>query len=166
LRLELLGPGDHARLRAWLTLASVEAWWGTRGRAEAEIALALDSPSALCRIVRVDGEPIGYAHALDAALLDGGSRGAGPLLESGTWECVTFIASEAHRGLGLGEAALRALVDEVFTTTLAVACILRVPVSKEPAVRAVEAAGFRWVRIEEDAARGRVWLMRCERPRR
>lgn len=164
-RLDPLGPGDHMRLRAWLALPSVLAWWGTRDRAEAEIALALDSPSALCRIIRLDGEPIGYAHALDAALLDGGGRSGGPL-ESGTSECVIFIASEAHRGRGLGEMALRTLVSEVFATTLAVACTLRVPVGKEPAVRAVEAAGFRWVRIEADAGLGRVWLMRCGRPRR
>jgi aminoglycoside 6'-N-acetyltransferase len=165
LRLDPLGRGDHARLRGWLELPTVQAWWGTRNRAEAEITLALETSSALCRTIWIDGQPIGYAHALDAALLDGGGCIGAPL-ESGTWECVTFIASEAHRGRGLGEAALRALVGEVFATTLAVACTLRVPVSKEQAVRAVEAAGFRWVRIEQDAGLGRVWLMRCERPRR
>jgi RimJ/RimL family protein N-acetyltransferase len=165
LRLEPLGPGDHARLRAWLGLPTVLAWWGTRNRAEAEIALALSSPSALCRIIWGDDEPIGYAHALDAALVGGGGR-SGASHDSGTWECVIFIALEAHRGRGAGAAALKALADEVFATTLAVACALQVPVSKEQAVRAVEAAGFRWVRIEQDAALGRVWVMRCERPRR
>lgn len=164
-RLDPIGAGDHARLHAWLALPAVIAWWGTRSRAEAEIALALDSVSALCRMVLVDGEPSGYAHALDAALLDG-ELGARARHESGTWECAVFIASEARRGQGFGAVALDALVSEVFATTLSIACTLRIPVAKEPAVRAVESIGFRWVRIEEDAGIGRVWLMRRERPRR
>ena len=114
--------------------------------------------------MRCDDQPVGYAQAVDGALLDGGSTAS--RAESGAWERTAFIASEAHRGQGLGEHVLRALIAEVFGSTLAVACIMRIPISKEPAVRAVEAAGFKWVRIEQDAALGRVWLMRCERPRR
>ena len=163
LRLDPLGAGDNARLRGWLQLAGVLAWWGSRDRAEAEVALAVASPSAICRIICVGGEPIGYAHAVDGALLDGGDGGPS---DSGAWDCAVFIAVEAHRGMGRGEMALRALVAEVFGTTLAVACTLRVPVTKEHAVRAIEAAGFRWVRVQQDPALGRVWLMRCDRPQR
>ena len=165
LRLDPLGSGDYGRLRAWLALPAVVAWWGTRDRAEAEVALALDSASALSRVVYVADEPVGYAHALDSALLDGGRRSSAEF-ESGTWECVAFIASDQHRGQGFGAAALGALVGEVFATTLAIACTLRVPLGNENAVRAVEAIGFRWVRIGHDAGLGRVWLMRYDRPRR
>jgi RimJ/RimL family protein N-acetyltransferase len=159
-----LGPGDNARVRDWLLLPAVQQWWGSRPRAEAEITLADSSPSAICRIVRTGGSPIGYGHALDGALLDGGGRRG--MAEGGVWECVLFIAAEPHRGRGLGRKALELLVGEVFATTLAVACVIRVPVSKEPAVRAVEAAGFRWQRVDADPVLDRVWVMRCDRPRR
>lgn len=163
LRLDPFGDGDSARLRGWLQRPDVKAWWGSRDRAEAEIALALASPSAICRIIRIGDESIGYAHAIDGALIDGGS---GEPFDSGAWDCAVLIAEETHRGQGHGEAALRALVAEVFGTTLALACILRVPVAKEHAVRAIEASGFRWVRLQEDPVLGRVWLMRCDRPQR
>ena len=163
LRLAPLGAGDQERGRGWPAPPAVLAWWGSRSRAEAEIALAAASPSAICRILQVHDRPIGYAHAIDAVLLDGGSSASA---ESGAWECTIFIASEIDRGRGVGTAALRLLAAEVFSATLAVACRLRVPVSREPAVRAIEAAGFRWQRIEQDASLGSVWLMRCERPRR
>ena len=101
---------------------------------------------------------------VDSALLDG-SRRAEPS-DSGAWDCAAFIAVEAQRGRGRGAAALEALVAEVFGCTLATACTLRVPIAKEHAVRAIEAAGFRWLRIEHDPVVGRVWLMRRERPHR
>lgn len=164
LELAPLGRGDYARLRAWLELPSVQGWWGGRARAEAEIAVALASPSALCRMITWGEEMIGYAHAVDSALLDG-SRRAEPS-DSGAWDCAAFIAVEAQRGRGRGAAALEALVAEVFGCTLATACTLRVPIAKEHAVRAIEAAGFRWLRIEHDPVVGRVWLMRRERPHR
>lgn len=165
LSLDPIGSGDHARLRAWLQLPGVQAWWGTRDRAEAEVAIAMSSPSAICRIVRVDGEAIGYAQAIDNAIVGGGGSPPGHG-DSGTWDCAVVIAAEAHRGLGYGGAALRLLTAEVFATTLAMACALRIPITKEHAVRAIEAAGFRWLRIEQDASLGRVWLMQCERPHR
>lgn len=161
LKLTGLGPGDNSRLRDWLQLPHVEAWWGNRARAEAEVTLALESPSAICRMVRSGDVPIGYGQALDTALL-GDADGK---VEGGSWSCALFIATDHYRGQGLGQIAVRMLVAEVFETTLAVACTMRIPVGKENAVRAVEAAGFRWQRIEADDALGRVWLMRAERPR-
>ena len=155
--------GDSVQLRNWLALPTVQAWWGSRNRAEAEVAVALASPSAICRIIRLLDEPIGYAHALDGALLEGGAQSRAAL-DSGAWDCTVFIASERHRGRGLGGLALDLLVGEVFSTTLAVACTLRIPVAKEHAVRAIEAAGFKWVRVESDPGLGRVWLMRRDRP--
>ncbi|MGE3918067.1 MAG: GNAT family N-acetyltransferase, partial [Hyphomicrobiaceae bacterium] len=157
-----LATGDLGRLRGWLQLSDVQGWWGSAARAEAEVAMALASPSAICRIVHTDGEAVGYAHALDGALMAGAGRPELP----GSWDCALFIASPAHRGRGIGASALELLVAEVFATTLAVGCTIRVPVAKESAVRVVEAAGFSWSHVEEDAALGRVWVLACERPRR
>ena len=163
LRLAPVQDRDMGRLRSWLDLSAVHAWWGSRNRAEAEISVALASPSAICRIMSLCGEPIGYAHAVDAALLRGDAHSRATV-ESGTWECAAFIGSEFQRGRGLGGLALGLLADEVFSTTLSIACSLRVPVTKEHAVRAIEAAGFRWVHVENDPVLGHVWLMRRDRP--
>jgi RimJ/RimL family protein N-acetyltransferase len=158
-----LGPGDRDRVRRWLQLPEVRAFWGSAAAAAAEVSLALDSPGALCRMIRWDGVPVGYAHALDCVQIGGDHAAA---LAPGTWDCALFVAEPAHRGRGLGADALRLLVAEVFETTMALACVIRVPVRSEMAARAVEAAGFRWVRVAGDAALGPVWVMRAERPAR
>lgn len=161
--LEPLGPGDRGRVMQWLTQPEVHAFWGSPATAEAEVSLALQAPGAVCRMVAAGGSAIGYAHALDCVLLGGDHAAA---LPAGTWDCAVFIASAAHRGRGIGAQALRLLVEEVFGATLALACVIRVPVRSEAAVRAVEAAGFGWMRIAGDAALGPVWVMRAERPSR
>jgi aminoglycoside 6'-N-acetyltransferase len=127
---------------------------------EAEIAIAIESASAICRMIETDGAPIGYASAYDAGLMGpvDGSTG-----EPGVWQCTFFVGSEAHRGHGLGAIALDLLAREVLTTTLAIACETRVPVRNERAIRQIEAVGFRWQRIENDAALGPFWIMRRDR---
>ncbi len=67
-------------------------------------------------------------------------------------------------GRGMGEKALDLLVREVFTTTLAVACAVLVPVRRERAARAHETVGFRWIAIRDDPLLGPSWLMLRERP--
>lgn len=160
--LSVAGNGDRERIRRWLEQPEVLAFWGSAAAAEAEVSLALGNSGAVCRLIVADGQAVGYAHALDCVLIGGDHAAA---LAVGTWDCAVFIASSAHRGQGLGGIALRSLVAEVFASTLALACVIRVPVRSEMAVRAVEAAGFQWVRIEGDAALGPVWVMRAERPR-
>ena len=155
-----VGRDDRDRIRRWLRDAAIRGWWGEPGAVEAEIAIALDSPSAICRMISVGGEPIGYAHALDASLLAPADRSAGEL---GLWQCSFMIGSHAHRGHGLGAAALSSLATEVFATTLALGCEIRVPVRSERAVREIETVGFRWHRIEADDFLGPVWMMRRER---
>jgi aminoglycoside 6'-N-acetyltransferase len=148
-------------IRSWLMEPVIYAFWGSAAAAEAEVRIALESSTAISRMIVADGQLIGYAHSMDCALL-GLDHAA--VLAPGTWDCALFVASEAHRGRGAGTAALGLLVAEVFGSTLAPACVIRVPVAREAQVRAVEAAGFRWLKIEADPALGPVWVMQAERP--
>lgn len=151
---------DRDLIRAWLVDPAVQRWWGTLASAEAEFTLAMGSASALCRIIEVDGAPVGYAHDVDAtmwgsALPDG--------LPAGTWDIDLFVGSPEYRGIGIGQRALRLLTDEVFTTTLAVACCIFASIRNEAAIRAYEKAGYRWVRIVEDAVFGPSWMLLRDR---
>ena len=161
LRLRPATPEDRFRVRRWLAAPEVAAWWGNAASAEAEITLAMDSEAALARIIELGNEPIGYAHAVEIGLW-GQDRPEG--LAPGTWDIDLFIAEEAHCGRGLEPAALTLLTEEVFTTTLAVACCAVVAVRNEAGVRACERAGFRWQRIWNDALFGPSWVMLKERP--
>jgi RimJ/RimL family protein N-acetyltransferase len=153
-------PADWDRVRAWLRQPEIQSWWGGLSAAEAEIAIAAESPSALCRMIVADGLPIGYGQAIDADLV-ASARTAG--LPTGAYVAALFIADPAHRRRGAGEAALAALTREVFSSTLAITCATVVPVRYEPAVRAAERAGYRWVSVSVDAATGQNWLMVKER---
>jgi RimJ/RimL family protein N-acetyltransferase len=154
-------PEDRFRIRRWLGDPEVQAWWGNAASAEAAISLAMGSASGICRIVQSDGTPIGYAHAVDIALWEE-ERPAE--LPPGCWDIDLFIASPVHRGRGLGHAALALLTQEVFATTLAMACSAVVSIRNEAAVRAYERAGFRWLRIWTDPLSGPSWLLLKERP--
>ncbi len=159
-RLAPVTRDDRDRIRRWLASGAIRAWWGPAGAVEAEIAIALDSPSAICRMIEVDGAAIGYAHAFDSGLLATADR---PAVEPGLWQCAFLVGSEAHRGRGLGAAALDRLASEVLSTTLALGCEIRVPVRNERAIREIEGVGFRWHRVEPDDVLGPVWLMRRDR---
>jgi aminoglycoside 6'-N-acetyltransferase len=154
-------PEDRFRIRRWLADPDIATWWGNAASAEAEINLAMGSDTALCRIVECAGISIGYGHAVEIGLW-GGERPEE--LAPGTWDIDLFIASPEHRGRGLGAAALALLAQEVFATTLAVACAGIVSIRNEAAVRAYERAGFRWRRVWHDRLTGPCWLMLKERP--
>ena len=134
-------PGDRFLIRRWLADPEIETWWGSRASAEAEIALAMDSPSALCRVIEDAGQPVGYAHAVDAGLWGEALPDEVP---PGCWDLDIFIGQASHRGRGAGQRAIALLADEVFSTTLAVACCIFTSVKNEAAVRAYEQSGFRW----------------------
>ena len=68
--------------------------------------------------------------------------------------------------MGVGQAALAMLKEEVFASTLAVAVCVFPSVKNERAVRAYEKAGFRWKRIWNDPYAGPSWFMVAERPPR
>jgi aminoglycoside 6'-N-acetyltransferase len=154
---------DRDQIWRWLARPDIEAWWGPKSQTGAEVALALDCPHAICRVIEADGEAIGYAHAIDASVW---GDALPEELEPGTWDLDLFIASESHRGKGAGAAALDLLKREVFDTTLAVAVSVFPSIRNEQAVRAYEKAGFRWRRIWHDPATGPAWFMVAERPKR
>ncbi len=156
-----LDRADWDRVRAWLQQAEIQAWWGGRSAAEAEIAIAAESPSAISRLILADGAPIGYGHALDADLVRS-ARTEG--LPAGAYVATLFIADPAHRRRGAGETALAALTREVFSSTLAPAVATVVPVRFEPAVRAAERAGYGWIGVRDDGMNGQSWLMVQQRP--
>jgi RimJ/RimL family protein N-acetyltransferase len=142
-RLRPAGRSDWDLIRGWLARDDIQDWWGPPSATEAEV--------------------VGYAHAVDATLW-GESL---PLdLEAGTWDLDLFIASEEHRGRGVGQTALALLKEEVFASTLAVAVCVFPSVRNERAVRAYEKAGFYWKRIWNDPHAGPSWFMVAERPRR
>ena len=155
-----VAPADEAMIEAWIGQSDIQRWWGDAASAFAEVRLALCSPSAICRVIRVGDRPAGYAHAIDAALW-GSELPQG--LPPGTWDLDLFIAEASLRGKGAGETALHLLIDEVFSTTLAVAVSVFTSVRNETAVRVFEKAGFRWVRILEDPIFGPMWMMLRER---
>jgi aminoglycoside 6'-N-acetyltransferase len=154
-------PEDRFRIRRWLADPAVQEWWGNAASAEAGITLAMESATALPRIIEQGGTPIGYAHAVEIGVW---AEERPEDLPAGTWDVDLFVASAEHRGKGLGHAALQLLTGEVFATTLAVACSAVVSVRNEAAARAYERAGFRWLRIWSDPLFGPCWLMLKERP--
>jgi aminoglycoside 6'-N-acetyltransferase len=162
-RLRSARRADWDLIRSWLSRPDIEAWWGPRSATEAEVSIALGSEHALCRIIEADGAPVGYAHAIDAMVW---GDELPEDLAPGTWDLDLFIASEEHRGKGVGQAALSQLKDEVFETTLATAVCVFPSIRNERAVRAYEKAGFRWQRIWNDPHTGPSWFMVAERPRR
>ena len=121
----------------------------------------MESATALPRIIEHDGTAIGYAHAVEIGVW---AEERPEDLPAGTWDIDLFIASAEHRGQGLAQAALALLTEEVFATTLAVACSAVVSIRNEAAARAYERAGFRWLRIWPDPLFGPCWLMLKERP--
>ena len=159
-RLRPARRADWDIIRRWLARPDIQDWWGPLSQTEAEVNIALQSEHAICRIIESGTEPIGYAHAIDAAIW---GADLPQDLEPGTWDLDLFIASEAHRNKGAGQAALSLLKTEVFATTLAVAVCVFPSVKNERAVRAYEKAGFRWKRIWNDPALGPSWFMVAER---
>jgi aminoglycoside 6'-N-acetyltransferase len=152
--------GDDALIERWIRTPDIQRWWGDTATAFAEVQLARQSESALCRIIEAAGRPVGYAQAIDAALW-------GPQLPDGmppgTYDVDLFVAEPSVRGLGVGAAALDLIVAEVFATTLAMAVSVFASLRNEAAVRAYEKAGFRWVRILEDPSSGPMWMMLRQR---
>ena len=149
-------------IRAWLITPDIQDWWGPLSSTEAEVNIALSSDHAICRIIECDGVAVGYCHAIDATMWGDQLPSE---LQPGTWDLDIFVASERHRGQGIGQIALGALKDEVFSTTLALAVCVFPSIRNERAVRAYEKAGFKWQRIWNDPHAGPSWFMVAGRGR-
>lgn len=152
---------DAGLIRSWLATPDIQEWWGPLSSTQAEVTIALASEHAICRIIECDGVAVGYCHAVDAILW---GEQLPSDLEPGTWDLDIFVASETHRGLGIGQIALALLKDEVFSTTFAVAVCVFPSIRNERAVRAYEKAGFQWQRIWNDPQAGQSWFMVASRP--
>lgn len=152
---------DWDLIRGWLRLPEIQGWWGTASSTEAEVRLVMETPSAMARVVMAGSEPIGYAHAIDA--LHWGSA-LPERMAPGTWDIDAFVAVRGWRGRGAGRRAVELLAAEVFATTLAPAVSVFTSIRNERAVRAYEAAGFRWAEIHDDPIQGPCWMMIKERP--
>jgi aminoglycoside 6'-N-acetyltransferase len=148
--------GDRFRLRRWLSEPHVIQWWGSKSAAEAAMAMAAQSETALIRMIALSDDTIGYAHALDLA---------DATLPPATWQADVFIGAQPHRGKGHGATALALLRDEVFATTLAAGLAVRVAVANERAVRAIEVVGFQWRAVIQDPSLGPCWQMVARRSR-
>ncbi|MBX9927214.1 MAG: acetyltransferase [Hyphomicrobiaceae bacterium] len=151
---------DWPHIDRWLTEPEIARWWGSRAAAQAAVIAALDAPMGLASMLTVDGEDAGYAHALETGN-GGGVPGVAGL--EGCYRIDVFVGEKRLRGRGVGVAALKLIVTEVFQTTLAPATISVVSIRNEAAVRAHEKAGFRWVRVVSDPLLGPCWLLRHER---
>ena len=57
---------DWPTIDRWLGQDEARRWWGSRSAAQASVLAALDAPMGLCSIVVADGQPAGYAQALEA----------------------------------------------------------------------------------------------------
>lgn len=152
---------DWNLIHAWLQRVDIQRWWGSKAAAEAEIRMALDTPTAICSIITVAGVDAGYGHAVDAGFT-GDAHVLG--LPSGTWDVSLFIADQHLRGRGHGQAALHLITREVFETSLATAISVVVPLRNEKAVRVYERAGFRWHKVLTDPLFGHSWVMVLDRP--
>jgi len=162
-RLRPARRADWNLIRGWLVREDIQEWWGPASATQTEVNMALSSEHGLCRIIETGGKPVGYAHAVDATIWgDDLPQDLAP----GTWDLDLFIASEEHRGKGVGQMALSLLKDEVFASTLAVAVCIFPSIRNERAVRAYEKAGFQWKRIWNDPYMGPSWFMIVERPQR
>jgi aminoglycoside 6'-N-acetyltransferase len=151
-----VADGDRFRLRRWLSEPHVIQWWGSKSAAETAVALATQSETAIVRMINLDDDAVGYAHALD--LPD-------PSLPPATWQADVFIGAEAHRGKGHGATGLALLRDELFRTTLAAGLAVRLAIANESAVRAIEKHGFHWLTVVRDPALGPCWQMVARRSR-
>ena len=152
---------DRFLIRRWLADQQLHHRHRIAASTEAEITLVLTSAASLPRIIERDGEPVGYAYAVETASWAEQSPDGVP---AGAWT-VDYLVAPAATGIGeIAGVALALLAEEVFTTTLAVACAAVVPVTNETAARAYEHAGFRWQRIWPDRLLGPSWLMLKERP--
>lgn len=93
---------DRARILRWLREPEIQRWWGSAAAAEAEIRLALDSTSAITRMITAEGSTVaaavGYAQAIDIGLVM--ATPPAEVLPAGTWDVDVFVASAEDRGKG------------------------------------------------------------------
>jgi hypothetical protein len=153
---------DRFLIRRLLASPGAQETWGNTASAEAEITLAMESSAALTRMIVCNGEAIGYAQAVDTGVLSERLHDGVP---AGAWRVAYFHKTVAGLDdVSCGLAVLTLITDEVFSTSLAIACSAEVSIRTETATRAYERAGFRWLRVAHDPSVGPLWVMLKDRP--
>jgi pantetheine-phosphate adenylyltransferase len=140
-----LSRDDLPRLRRWLAMPHVQAWWGSEPVTSADVERKY-GPRAdgidptLVFVIELAGQPVGiiqcYRHA-DHADWD---RAVGVPAAAGI---DYFIGEAAHCGRGVGSAAITGFAPQVFARYPDVAMVVAVPQAANYASRrALEKAGF------------------------
>lgn len=132
-----LRPADLPRLRLWLAMPHVRAWWGDPDTAIREIRRLMASDWAEPMLVAWQGRQIGYLQAYDAV-----SAAPGGGEEPGSFGIDLFIGEPSYVGKGLGTAFLGAYTDRLLRGGRASRILARPARSNHRAVRCLEGAGF------------------------
>lgn len=133
-----LRPADLPRLRHWLALPHVRAWWGDPDTGIREIRRLMAADWAEPMLVAWQGRQIGYLQAYDAvSALPGGG------FEPGWFGIDLFIGEPGYVGHGLGTAFLGAYTDRLLKGGRARCVVARPAPANHRAIRCLEGAGFR-----------------------
>ena len=133
-----LRPADLPRLRLWLMMPHVRAWWGDPDAGIREIRRLMASDWAEPMLVAWQGRQIGYLQAYDAvsAAPDGDAV-------PGSFGIDLFIGEPSYVGKGLGTAFVGAYTDRLLRGGRALSIIARPAPANHRAIRCLEHAGFR-----------------------
>ena len=155
LDLQALARTDLSRVHRWLNEPSVYKWYSRRSYSEhdvvAKYAPRIDGREPVhVFVARVDGKPVGLMQTYRlrdfpryAALIDAASGWAG---------IDFFIGEPEYRGHGLGARLVDLFVREkVFVSPETDACIAGPSPGNVKSIRALERAGFKFLRILQDA---------------
>jgi aminoglycoside 6'-N-acetyltransferase len=132
-----LRPADLPRLRLWLMMPHVRAWWGDPDAGIREIRRLMASDWAEPMLVAWQGRQIGYLQAYDAV-------SAAPEGDAvpGSFGIDLFIGEPSYVGKGLGTAFVGAYTDRLLRGGRALSIIARPAPANHRAIRCLEHAGF------------------------
>jgi RimJ/RimL family protein N-acetyltransferase len=133
-----LRPADLPRLRLWLMMPHVRAWWGDPDAGIREIRRLMASDWAEPMLVAWQGRQIGYLQAYDAvsAAPDGDAV-------PGSFGIDLFIGEPSYVGKGLGTAFVGAYTDRLLRGGRALSIVARPAPTNHRAIHCLEHAGFR-----------------------
>jgi RimJ/RimL family protein N-acetyltransferase len=155
-----LRPADLPRLRLWLMMPHVRAWWGDPETGIREIRRLMASDWAEPMLVAWQGRQIGYLQAYDAQTYDRPSAAPDEAAIPGSFGIDLFIGEPSYVGKGLGTAFVGAYTDRLLKGGRALSIVARPAPANHRAIRCLEGAGFR--RLE--GAEGPLLRMSKDRP--
>lgn len=132
-----LRPADLPRLRHWLMMPHVRAWWGDPEAGIREIRRLMAADWAEPMLVAWQGRQIGYLQAYDAVSAD---PGGDPV--PGSFGIDLLIGEPSYVGKGLGTAFVGAYTDRLLQGGRALRIVARPARGNHRAIRCLEGAGF------------------------